>query len=453
MQAKEIYRPAWPDRIDVPYNHVSYGLPFQKSCPKHVRDTFNSKRVYIVASTSLSKQTSCVKDLETALGELHVGTWVGIRPHTPWDDLVPIINDMREKKADLLVTLGGGSLTDGAKVIVRCPQRSSRSHDVLILEQVYALAQEQEVRTIDELDDLVQRNSQVIMQSGDQAFKVLRSFSEPSGLAGNDITIPIICIPTTLSAGEYTRFGGGTNSTTHHKAICTHPKMLPSLVILDPALTLTTPERIWLSTGVRAVDHAVESMCMLDVPDEVLQSSSTALSMLIPNLLRTKANPNDLDARLQCQIAANIVTAAILYLPQHMLAGASHGIGHQLGPLGVGHGETSCILLPAVLKYNEAVNAGRQAVVRTIIWSSGEEVKRTLSDAGLEVDSSSTADVLDVVFRKLGMPRTLRDVGVDGKEKLSVVARNSINDRCTLANPRAMNREDLVMEVLEMVKG
>ena len=59
-----------------------------------------------------------MKDLEQALGSSMVGTWTGIRPHTPWEDLVPIINDMREKDADCLITLGGGSLTDGAKIII-----------------------------------------------------------------------------------------------------------------------------------------------------------------------------------------------------------------------------------------------------------------------------------------------------------------------------------------------
>ena len=115
---QETFRPAFPERAKPPYNRVSYGLSFQASCAKHVKETFKSRRAYVVASTSLSKQTSHVKDLEAALGDNHAGTWIGIRPHTPWEDLVPIINDMREKSADLLITLGGGSLTDGAKVIV-----------------------------------------------------------------------------------------------------------------------------------------------------------------------------------------------------------------------------------------------------------------------------------------------------------------------------------------------
>ena len=129
----ETYRPAFADRASPPYNQISYGLPFQVSCAKHVKETFNAQRVYIIASTSLSKQTSNVKDLESALGDRHAGTWIGIRPHTPWDDLVFIINEMRDKKADLLITLGGGSLTDGAKVVVSPrPPSTTRSLTPLI---------------------------------------------------------------------------------------------------------------------------------------------------------------------------------------------------------------------------------------------------------------------------------------------------------------------------------
>ena len=69
-------------------------------------------------------------------------------------------------------------------------------------------------------------------------------------------------------------------------------------------------------------------MCMLEHPKEVVESSSKALGMLIPNSLKTKADPNDLDARLQCQLAANIVTVCLSYILQRTLAGASHGIGH-----------------------------------------------------------------------------------------------------------------------------
>ena len=120
--AGETFRRAFPQEKDAEgnslYQYVSYGLTYDAACAKHVNETYHSKRSYLVASRSLSTQTSHVRDLEKALGSAHVATWVGIRPHTPWEDLMPIIIDMREKQADCMITIGGGSLIDGAKIII-----------------------------------------------------------------------------------------------------------------------------------------------------------------------------------------------------------------------------------------------------------------------------------------------------------------------------------------------
>ena len=438
-EAVETFRPAFSpsQHPDFSYAYISHGLPFTTSCARHVSQTFHSIRVYIIASISLSLQTSHVRDLETVLGEKLVGTWIGIRPHTPWDDLVPIINDMREKKADLLITLGGGSLTDGAKVII------------------YALAND--VRTIEDLESMVAaskvESSREKGRDEDGEGEHMKHFRDRSTM-GKDPTVPIICIPTTLSAGEYSKFGGGTNPRTHLKAIMTHPKMFPSLVILDPALCVSTPEWVWLSTGVRAIDHCVEAICSLYAKEDVDEAAERALGLLVPGLLRTKRNPTgDLQARLDCQLAANYAMVMLKYMPGTFLAGASHGIGHQLGPLGVGHGQTSCILLPAVLKFNKKVNGEKQDKIKRILWGS-PEVREVLTgvQGGLNEEKSDAGDALDVIFRALGMPRTLKEVGVT-RDQFEVLAENSLKDPCCVVNPIPLEGKEQVLEILEMVVG
>lgn len=93
-------------------------------------------------------------------------------------------------------------------------------------------------------------------------------------------------------------------------------------------------------------------------------------------------------------------------------------IGHMLGPLGVGHGETSCILLPSVCKYNSANPSAlaRQQRPLSVLWSS-PEVMSALEARGLKRESADLSDTLDGVFRELGMPRALRDVGIDPTEE------------------------------------
>lgn len=145
----------------------------------------------------------------------------------------------------------------------------------------------------------------------------------------NPPTVPIISVPTSLSAGEYSNFAGGTDDATHRKHSFQKPLLGPQLVILDPELAETTPDSIWLSTGVRAVDHCVETLCAIvgttPATDELAEQ---ALGMLVPGLLRCKRDHGDRDARLQCQLGS--VDAMAACTNGSVELGASHGIGHQV---------------------------------------------------------------------------------------------------------------------------
>ena len=239
---------------------------------------------------------------------------------------------------------------------------------------------------------------------------------------------------------------GATNSLTHHKHSFQHPSMGPRIIILDPELSITTPLRVWLSTGIRAVDHCIEALCAIEASGG--SAAERGLRRLLPNLLITKNDPGNLEARLSCQLGAKDAISAPLNMAP---MGASHGIGHQLGPLGVGYGETSCILLPAVCKYNKPVNAEKQQLVLDILWSE-DVVVRVLNKAGLKKETADLGDALDVVIRELGIPRTLKEVGVgpDKFEKLAVV---SCKDRWCKTNPIPLTETEEVMKILNTCSG
>jgi alcohol dehydrogenase class IV len=337
---------------------------------------------------------------------------------------VPIINDIRNVEPDLLVTLGGGSLSDGAKVIV------------------YAVVNG--VQTVDDLDRLYQARAADGTPMRDR-----------TGV-GNEPTLPIVFIPTTLSAGEFSCYGGSTNPVTLHKRIMKHPKMFARLVILDPVLTLTTPQWVWISTGVRAIDHCVESLCSNDpLSKELLQIAERSLATLAKNLLLTVKDPSQLQPRLDCAIAAGDIAGNLLLAPQ-VSVGASHGIGHQLGPLGVGHGQTSCVMLPAVLRFNllhsppDSDQAEKQDRVKRAIWDSDPTLERILTgEGGLDRDSADVSMTIRGLFNALDMPGTLKAVGVD-RSHFDALAVNSLDDVCTAANPVPLKKED-ILEILESV--
>ncbi|PIG90164.1 Fe-containing alcohol dehydrogenase [Aspergillus arachidicola] len=379
----ETLRTAFADR---PRPLLSYGVPFETAAAKHINDLFHASRVYIICSGSLSRNTDVLHRLNTSIGkDKIVGTRIGMRSHTYWSEILEIVHEARDSGADLILTIGAGSLTDGAKVV--------------------ALALSNNVQTKADLSKLPVTPSQ-------------QATIHPP-------TIPIISIPTTLSAGEYSNFAGATDDTTQRKHTFQSPLKGPELVILDPSLTATTPDSIWLSTGIRAVDHCIETFVAVEHTSEKTDGLALhALGLLVPGLLGCKVDKGDVGARLQCQLGSVDAMAACTAGVQ---LGASHGIGHQLGPLGVGHGETSCVLLPAV-------------------WVVGEVLERR----GLDATKVDLGDVLDAVIRELGMRRSLKDVGV-GRDQLDQLAENSLHDRWCKTNPVPLTEKSQILEILEMV--
>lgn len=401
---RETHRPAWPGSN----TSISFGLPFTAAATQHVEQTFAARKVYILASASLAADTRHVRDLQAALGDRVAGGWVGMKPHTLWSECLRIAADARHRHADLIVTMGGGSLTDAAKVI--------------------ALALANDTRD----------------------FEGLRNLTTAAGSATAAIAIkapevPTVCIPTTLSGGECNDRAGGTDDETKRKFSFAGAIKGPRLVILDPALTTSTPGRWWLSTGVRAIDHCVEAMCSLQRTEETDRDAVEEFKGLVPGLLRCKEDGQDPDARLRCQLAVISAVKATKGAPM----GASHGIGHQLGPLGVGHGETSCVLLPAVCKFNRSANRAQQQKVIDIFKTDAEVSKSIFSHLG---DASDPADVLTAYFTLLGLPTTLSAVGVN-EDQFEELARTSLTDRHLATNPIPITKAEQVTQMLRLASG
>ncbi|KAJ4204157.1 hypothetical protein NW759_014994 [Fusarium solani] len=403
---------------DRPSPLLSYGLPFAEALPRHVHETFAASRVYAIVSRGLAAQSDVVQQVQGALGaDIIGGARIGMRPHTLWSEVLEIVAEARSSNADLLLVIGGGTLTDAAKVV--------------------SLALANDASTASDLATLSDSPQQ----------RPLSTIRPP--------TIPIISIPTSLSAAEYSNLAGATDDATSHKHVYGPPLEGPRLVILDPALATTTPMNIWLSSGFRAVDHCVETYCsLINTTDKSDALAMKALGVLVPGLLRLKHNPGDLATRLQCQLAS-IDAVASITLPKGKAVelGGSHGIGHQLGPLGVGHGDTSCILLPAVCRYNASQNANSAHQERLRDWlMSLPVVAETLQrrSVGQGQGAPDLHVVLDAVIRELGLPRSLGDVNV-GRDALDMLAENSLKDWCCGTNPAPLMEKGQVLEILEMV--
>jgi maleylacetate reductase len=377
-----------------PMESVIYGRPFAEALKELVEES-GAHSVFLLASGTLNRETDTVGQVRRALGNRLASVFAKIGAHTPRSDVVEAANAARAAGADLLVTLGGGSVTDAAKMVAFCLANG--------------------VTDPAELDNY----RAVVAADG-------KSVRPPA----NPPTIRTIAIPTTLSAGEYTASAGCTDTVRNVKESYGHPLMMPKSVVLDPRASIHTPEWLFLSTGIRAVDHAVEDICSPECQPISEGASYHALKLLGRGLSGVKADPLDLDARLDCQLGAWMsMVGSQTGVPK----GASHGIGHVLGGTAhVPHGYTSCVMLPHVLRFNHTVNAGRQALVSEAMGRPGEPA----------------GDVVAGLIAGLGLPSRLRDVGVK-PEQLDRIAQLSMHDRWIHTNPRKIDGPAVIRELLD----
>ncbi len=159
--------------------------------------------------------------------------------------------------------------------------------------------------------------------------------------------LPHVAVPTTLSVAELAA-GAGFTDEGGTKAGMRDPGLLPAAVIYDPEVTLRTPMELWLSTGIRALDHAVEGFLAEGEHPFNDVMALEAIRRLFRVLPATKADPNNVGCRGDCQLAAWFSFT----LPGASASGLSHVMGKQIGSRhSIPHGVTSCLLLPHVMRY------------------------------------------------------------------------------------------------------
>ena len=371
-------------------DEVVFGRPASGAILEQL-DRLGAQRAFLMVSGTLNRETDEIENIRRELGPRCVGTFDAMPPHTPRAAVIAAAEQARAAGADLIVTIGGGSITDGAKAVQLC------------------LAND--VRHPDDIDRI---------RSGRGASPQLKA-----------PTVRQISVPTTIAGGEFSATAGVTNEKTQVKEALRQPLTMPRAVILDPWLSLHTPEWLWLSTGIRAVDHCVEGICAGEAHPYGDAQALQGLAMLARALPRVKADAKDIDARMDCQIGTWLSTGP---LTSGVPMGASHGIGYVLGAVfGVPHGHTSCVMLPSVMRWNKPVNATRQELVAAAMGHPGE-------DAG---------DVLDAFIRNLGMPRSLREVNV-APEHFDRIAQAAMATPWVPRNPRKIEGPAQVREILDM---
>jgi maleylacetate reductase len=342
-------------------DRVVHGAGAVAGVPQLV-DEVAGHRVMIVTGRTLATHTPLIDALASALGSRHAGTFATMHAHAPRADIEEAITAARTVDADVLIGYGGSSVTDATKIV---------------------------------------------------ALRLIES--------GARARVAQIHVPTTLSSGEWTPAAGMTGDVAGVKTYVSDPRMAPFAIVLDPEVTLRTPIELWLSTGVKVLDHACE---MLWGPrshpftDTLAQESLRRIRRSLP---ATRAEPGALDvagmlaARLDCQLAGWMSMAGIVNVRVHL----SHTLGHQIAARwDVGHGITSCITLPPVLRF---MATEHPEGVRRV----ADAFDIPTSNRPIEMVATETAAAIAAFVARLGLPDRLRDVGAR-REDFAAVAEATI---------------------------
>lgn len=369
-------------------------------------DRWKCQRVFIVHSKALDSATDVIKHLKDRLGHLLVGSKSGVGAHSPYPDVLDIASSLIENDIHCLISIGSSSYSDASK-IARLMQ-ANLAPDNLNIEAMEALVNQEKGNT--------------------------ENLKDP--------TCCLILVPTSLSASEWNNTSSATNPTTHKKQHFTSPGAAPDLILLDPEIAATSPRKLWLSSGMRAVDHCVETMVNEKCTKEVFAHMQGALETLLKGLKEykdgeAKQNRDEvLDGISTCQLGSRDAMMGLLLWKTPM--GLSHAIGHQLGSVcGVMHGVTTCIMLAPVLRYfYEKRKEAQDNVLR--VWNKV-----------LGWEEKNLADAVNKFVKMLELPSTLKEVRVEREEDLDKIAGHTLTD--VLGAGEGVGKED-VRRILEMAR-
>ena len=367
-------------------------------------EQYGVERAVIITGNSLAQNTDLVARVEAAAGGRTAGMFSETRQHVPRESVIAAADFALSKNADAIISFGGGTPNDTAKAVTMCLAEG------------------------------------ITEPGGLDAVRI--KFEYPDKLEIPSLStdpLPMFGIPTTLSGGEFTFFVGVTDRERKVKDLYLDKRITAKSVFLDPDLTLATPERLWLGTGIRAVDHCIEAMYSATRQPFTDALAYRALNMLVRYLRETKADPSDLAARGQCMVAAWMSVCGL----GSVALGLSHGIGHQLGArCNVPHGETSAVMLRNVMTFNRKDTLAQQAWVAEAM---GVDVS-AMSEA--EAATTASDEVLKLVRDDLDLPWRLRDVGVNEVD-FDGIASDALEDLVVASNPRKVESKDQVIDLLK----
>jgi aldehyde dehydrogenase (NAD+) len=328
---------------------------------------------------------------QKALGSCCVGVFSDIPQDTSLATVDAATDAARELKADLIVSVGGGSVIDTGKWV------------------------------------------SVVLKEGGKATDHYAFFrlTQP--------TVPHIVVPTTAGTGsEVTNAAVVKHTELDRKVFISDNMLYPRLAILDPAFTLSLPAGLTSTTAMDALTHACEGMMSINanlISDGHSLQAIRLIKKNLPVVIKDGANAS---ARLDLQVASTLAGMSFTIAG----IGLAHAMAHTVGALyGVPHGAACGIMLPKVMRYNAEHATG--ALVQIAQALGVDTTGMTDTQAAL-----AAADALESLMEEVGAPMHLKDMGV-AEDGLANCAFHALVDPCCIFNPRPVTDPNEVLELYQ----
>lgn len=328
-------------------------------------DDAGYKRVFIICSRTINRSTDIVTSIRTSLGARVVGLTDEVGEHAPVDNVLKAIRQVRAANAEVVVSIGGGSVLDFCKFVQLGVSEDVATKQELLGFQARLSADMTEIR------------------STSKATPRLRQFA----------------VPTTLSTGEWTPGGTPVDEETRRKVRLFAPRGAPQVIVYDPDILAYTPLPLLLATGIRGLDHAINTLCAETPHPFTSLMAERAVALFIKNLPRVKREPGDRAALSACQQAAWFTGMGQMTMaPMH---GFSHFMVHVMGPhAGIRHSDAACVLMLANARWIEGLNGPHHEGIKRLLGRQGDLFSR----------------ILAALLRELDLPTTLGDLGVTDQQ-------------------------------------
>jgi alcohol dehydrogenase len=265
--------------------------------------SINASKILIVTDRGIVASGIMKKCTDAIMSEhIRFSLFDGVEPNPTTDSVEKGLTLVKHESIDAIVAVGGGSSIDSAKAI----------------------------------NVLLANGGQVADYNGFNQIK-------KKGL-------PLIAIPTTAGSGsEMTSYILISDAETHQKIVCSDPKIIPDIAILDPTLTLSLPPAVTIETGVDALSNGIESYVSNAANPYSELFSLRAIEIIAQNIMRVYQEPSNLDARGQMLIGSNIGGLAV-----HLSSiGAAHSMANPLTKhFNITHGIAVGMVLPYVMLFN-----------------------------------------------------------------------------------------------------